>query len=96
MHIGGWHIFLFEKPWQIYPRRGGGLRLLFGLKPRIVIDRDSVVFRFVLEILLVCSLIVETPAANLSLSEEATEDFKSTTSTWGSCCDKSAVVTAPC
>jgi hypothetical protein len=45
---------------------------------------------------LVCSLNVETPAANLSSSEEATEDFKSTTSTWGSCCDKSAVVTAPC
>jgi len=36
------------------------------------------------ESLLVCSPIVEIPAANLSSSEEAT-------STWGSCCDKSAV-----
>jgi hypothetical protein len=52
-------------------------------------DRD--LFRCAPESLLVCSVIVETPAANLSSSEEATEDFKSTTSTWGSCCDKSAV-----
>jgi hypothetical protein len=56
-------------------------------------DRD--LFRWAPESLLVCSLIVETLATNLS-SEEATEDFKSKTSTWGTCCDKSAVVTAPC
>jgi hypothetical protein len=45
---------------------------------------------------LVCSPIVEIPAANLSSSENATEDFKSTTSTWGSCRNKSAVAAAPC
>jgi hypothetical protein len=44
---------------------------------------------------LVCSPIVEIRAANLSSSENATEDFKSTTSTWGSCCNKSAVAAAP-
>jgi hypothetical protein len=45
---------------------------------------------------LVCSPIVEIPAFNVSSSEDATEDFKSTTSTWGSYCNKSAVAAAPC
>jgi hypothetical protein len=45
---------------------------------------------------LVCSPIVEIHAGNLSSSEDATEDFKSTTSTWGSYCNKSAVAAAPC
>jgi hypothetical protein len=42
------------------------------------------------------SPIVEIPAADLSSSEDATEDFKCTTSTWGSYCNKSAVAAAPC
>jgi hypothetical protein len=45
---------------------------------------------------LVCSPIIEIPAANFSSSEDATEDFKSTTSTWGSYCNKYAVAAAPC
>jgi hypothetical protein len=36
------------------------------------------------------------PAANLSSSEEATEDFMFITSTWGCYCNKSAVPAAPC
>jgi hypothetical protein len=53
-------------------------------------------FRCAPESLLVCSPIAEIPAASLSSYEEATEDFKSTTSTWGSCCNKSAVAAALC
>ena len=45
---------------------------------------------------MVCSPIIKIPAAYLSSSEEATEDFNSTTSTWGSCWDKSSVAAAPC
>jgi hypothetical protein len=53
-------------------------------------------FRCTPECLLVCSPIVGIPAASLSSSEDATEDFKCTTSTWGSYCNKSAVAAAPC
>jgi invasion protein IalB len=53
-------------------------------------------FRCAPESLLFCSPIVEIPAANLSSSEKATRDFKSTTSAWGSYCHKSAVAAAPC
>jgi hypothetical protein len=53
MHIGKLHIFLFEKPWQIYPKRSLGCCLVLATdarsrprsRPRAIIIPDQNVLR---------------------------------------------------
>ena len=77
--------------------QGGFPRGFFSVQvPSLIFLSQVSLFRCAPESLLVSSPIVEMPAANLSLSEEAMEGITSTTSKWCSCCDKSAVVAAAC
>jgi hypothetical protein len=95
--LSGVFSYLHYSPPYLYPEMEFFLGGFFSVQvPSLIVLSVMSLVRCAPESLLVCSPIVEIPAASLSSSEDATEDLKCTTSTWASYCNKSAVAAAPC